>query len=89
MGLSYLAKNPEGERWLITPEKTDYETEEPTGAAAAYQTSIDAYTAGGGKDATELASFATIKAAFLKTDNDNKTKNEDNDTLNKANIKKK
>ena len=61
MGLSYLATNPEGQRWVITPEKTDYEEEASTSAADTYQAAINLYIAQGGKDGNEMKKMVDKK----------------------------
>ena len=88
MGLSYLATNLEGKRWLITPEKTDYDESASTSAAAKYQTAIDKYISEGGKDGTEMKKMVDKKAKLLTEDGANDTANKANAALNIANTKK-
>ena len=88
MGLSYLATNPEGQRWVITPEKTDYEEEASTSAAATYQTAINLYIAQGGKDGDEMKKMVDKKKELLAKDKANDDANKANAALNIANIKK-
>lgn len=88
MGLSYLATNPEGQRWVITPEKTDYEEEASTSAAATYQAAINLYIAQGGKDGNEMKKMVDKKKELLDKDNANDDANKANAALNIANTKK-
>lgn len=88
MGLSYLATNPEGERWVITPEKTDYKEAASTSAAATYQAAINLYLAQGGKDENEMTKMVNKKKELLDKDKDNDDANKTNAALNTANIKK-
>jgi hypothetical protein len=89
MGLSYIATNPSGQRWAIAKEKVDYRTDYPVDAsttqAATYQTSIDNYIRGGGKDGKDLIEMNKQLAAFQQSDQDNKAINKNNDDLNKEN----
>ena len=65
MGLSYLATNPEGQRWVITKEKDDYKENASTNAAATYQAAIDLYIAQGGKDGDEMTKMVAKKKELL------------------------
>ena len=88
MGLSYLATNPEGQRWVITPEKTDYKENASTNAADTYQTAIDLYIAQEGKDGDEMKKMVDKKKELLNKDKANDDANKANAALNIANTKK-
>ena len=88
MGLSYLATNPEGQRWVITPEKTDYKENASTNAADTYQTAIDLYIAQEGKDGDEMKKMVDKKKELLNKDKANDDANKANAALNTANTKK-
>ena len=88
MGLSYLATNPEGQRWVITPEKTDYDVSASTSAAATYQAAINLYLAQGGKDGDAMKKMVDKKKELLDKDEANDDANKANAALNTANTKK-
>ena len=86
MGLSYIATNPEGQRWIITPEKTDYDTKAPTGAADRYYTAIQKYIDEGGKDGDLMKKMVKIHNNLVDADAKNEAINDANEKLNNANI---
>lgn len=86
MGLSYIATNPEGQRWIITPEKTDYDTKASTGAAALYYKAIQKYIDEGGKDGDLMKKMVKIHDNLVDADAKNEAINDANEKLNNANI---
>lgn len=86
MALTYNALE---KRWSLVPEKTDNktdnETTRSTGAAAAYQISINNYINQGGKDKNLLAQFAAESSRLAQQDRDNEAANAAAAKLNKEN----